>query len=281
VLVDFWTYTCINCIRTLPFIEGLYKTYHRDGLEIVGVEAPEFEFEKEAGNVAQAIKSEGLTYPVVQDNNLATWSAYKNEYWPADYFIDATGQVRHTQFGEGDYKQDEAVVRQLLHDAGARQLPRPMTAHAILPSQSLGTAETYLNPERAQGFAQSLKPGVSTYTLLPERSLHLNEFSLGGAFNVGSDSITPAGTEGSIEGGIQAQHEYLVMTSAGNVPRTGEVLLDGKPIPSKYAGSDVHNGRFTVTGQRLYSLVSFPADEQAVVTVVIPHGVSAYDFTFG
>jgi thiol-disulfide isomerase/thioredoxin len=279
--VDFWTYTCINCIRTLPFIEGLYKTYHRYGLEIVGVEAPEFEFEKEAGNVGQAIRSDGLTYPVVQDNNLQTWQAYMNEYWPADYFIDANGEIRHTQFGEGDYKQDEAVVRQLLHDAGARQLPAPMTAHAVLPSQALGTAETYLDPQRSQGFAQPLNLGVHTYGLIPERSVHLNEFSLGGTFDVGSESITPTGAEGSIEGGIQAQHEYLVMTSADGVPRAGEVLLDGRPIPNKYAGADVHNGRFTVSGQRLYSLVSFPADEQAIVTVEIPHGVTAYDFTFG
>ncbi len=281
VIVDFWTYTCINCIRTLPFIEGLYKTYHRYGLEIVGVEAPEFEFEKESGNVEQAIKSDGLTYPVVQDNNLQTWQAYMNEYWPADYFIDANGEIRHTQFGEGDYTKDEAVVRQLLHDAGARQLPPPMTAHAILPSEQLGTAETYLNPQRAQGFAQALSPGTHTYSLVPGKALHLNEFALGGTFDVGSESITPTGAEGSIEGGIQAQHEYLVMTSAGSTPRTGEVLLDGKPIPNKYAGADVHNGRFTVVGERLYSLVSFPADDQAIVTVVIPHGVSAYDFTFG
>jgi cytochrome c biogenesis protein CcdA/thiol-disulfide isomerase/thioredoxin len=281
VIVDFWTYTCINCIRTLPFIEGLYKTYHRYGLEIIGVEAPEFEFEKEAANVAQAIKSDGLTYPIVQDNNLSTWNAYQNEYWPADYFIDADGNVRHTQFGEGDYKEDEAVVRQLLHDAGARQLPQPMSAHAILPSTQLGTAETYLNPQRAQGFSTSLTSGTRTYSVEPESQLHLNEFSLGGRFDVSSESITPAGSEAEIEGGIQAQHEYLVMTSAGSVPRTGEVLLDGKPIPNKYAGADVHNGRFTVSGQRLYSLVSFPSDEQAIITVVGPRGGSPDDMTIG
>jgi cytochrome c biogenesis protein CcdA/thiol-disulfide isomerase/thioredoxin len=281
VIVDFWTYTCINCIRTLPFIEGLYRTYHRYGLEIIGVEAPEFEFEKEASNVQQAIKSDGLTYPIVQDNNLSTWNAYQNEYWPADYFIDANGDIRHTQFGEGDYKEDEAVVRQLLHDAGARQLPPPMTAQALLPSSELGTAETYLNPQREEGFSTTFTSGTHAYSLLPESKLHLNEFSLGGAFDVGSESITPAGSSGEIEGGIQAQHEYLVMTSNDNTPRTGEVLLDGKPIPNRYAGADVHDGRFTVVGQRLYSLVSFPADEQAIVTVVIPHGVSAYDFTFG
>jgi cytochrome c biogenesis protein CcdA/thiol-disulfide isomerase/thioredoxin len=281
VITDFWTYTCINCIRTLPFLKGLYATYHRYGLEIVGIEAPEFTFEQEAGNVRQAIHEDGITYPVVQDNNLSTWNAYKNQYWPADYFIDGHGDVRHTQFGEGDYKKDEAVVRQLLYDAGARQLPPPMTASAIIPSSNLGTAETYLNPQRAQGFASPLIPGIHSYSLVPSSSLQLNEFSLGGSWNVGQESVTPAGAQGSIEGGIQAEHEYLVMTSAGNVPRTGEVLLDGRPIPSKYAGADVHNGRFTVVGQRLYSLVSFPSDQQAIVTVVLPHGVSAYDFTFG
>ncbi len=281
VITDFWTYTCINCIRTLPFLKGLYATYHRYGLEIVGIEAPEFTFEQEASNVRQAIHEDGITYPVVQDNNLSTWNAYKNQYWPADYFIDARGDVRHTQFGEGDYKQDEAVVRQLLYDAGARQLPPPMTAGAIIPSSNLGTAETYLNPQRAQGFAQPLTPGVHSYSLVPSGSLQLNEFALGGSWNVGSESITPAGAQGSIEGAVQAQHEYLVMTSAGNVPRTGEVLLDGRPLPNKDAGADVHDGHFAVLGQRLYSLVSFPADEQAVITVVIPHGVSAYDFTFG
>jgi cytochrome c biogenesis protein CcdA/thiol-disulfide isomerase/thioredoxin len=279
VIVDFWTYTCINCIRTLPFLKGLYATYHRYGLEIVGVEAPEFAFEQEAGNVRQAIRDFGITYPVVQDNNLSTWNAYQNQYWPADYFIDADGNVRHTQFGEGEYKQDEAVVRELLYDAGARQLPPPMTASAILPSSNLGTAETYLDPQRAQGFAQPLQAGRHHYSA--PGNLQLNEFALSGTWDVGSESITPASGPGSIEGGIQAQRVYLVMTSAGNVPRTAQVLLDGRPIPNRYAGADVHDGRVTVVGQRLYSLVSFPADEQAVIAVKVPPGISAYDFTFG
>jgi cytochrome c biogenesis protein CcdA/thiol-disulfide isomerase/thioredoxin len=282
VITDFWTYTCINCIRTLPFLKGLYATYHKYGLQIVGIEAPEFEFEKEAGNVAQAIKDDGITYPVVQDNNLATWDAYKNEFWPADYFIDAHGIVRHTKFGEGDYKADEAVVRQLLYDAGARQLPPPMTASAIVPSAELGTPETYLNPQRAMGFIRPLVAGTQTY---PQTTgnLGLNQFALEGRWTIGSESATPAGPgDASVQGGVQAQHVYLVMTSAGNTPRTGRVLLDGKPIPQADAGADVGpGGTFTVRGQRLYSLVSFPQDEQALVTVELPPGVSAYDFTFG
>ena len=281
VLVDFWTYTCINCLRTLPFVKGLYATYHRYGLDVVGVETPEFTFEQEAGNVDQAIHSDGIRYPVVQDNDYGTWNAYRNQYWPAEYLIDAHGIVRHTQFGEGHYREDEAAVRQLLYDAGARQLPPPMTAHAIMPSNQLGTPETYLNPDRAQAFDKAPELGVHSYPGVSLDNINLNEFALKGTFDTTSQSMTPEFGEASITGGVQAQHVYLVMTSADNKPRTGEVLLEGKPIPNADAGADVHNGRFTVAGQRLYSLVSFPEDEQAVVTVVLPPGVSAYDFTFG
>jgi cytochrome c biogenesis protein CcdA/thiol-disulfide isomerase/thioredoxin len=154
VLVDFWTYTCINCIRTLPFLKGLYATYHRYGLEVVGVETPEFTFEQNASNVQQAIDSDGLRYPVVQDNRYGTWNAYQNEYWPAEYLIDARGEIRHTQFGEGNYRADEAAVRELLYEAGAHSLPPPMTAHALMPSQNLGTPETYINPQRGTDFAE-------------------------------------------------------------------------------------------------------------------------------
>ncbi len=281
VLVDFWTYTCINCIRTLPFLKGLYATYHRYGLDIVGVESPEFTFEQEASNVRQAVQADGITYPVVQDNDLGTWNAYQNQYWPAEYFIDARGEVRHTQFGEGEYKQDEAAVRQLLFEAGARHLPPPMTATAIMPSSQLGTPETYLNDQRALGFAQPPSPGTHSYSAPSSNALQLNEFALGGTWNVGSQSITPTSHSATIMGGIQAAHVYLVMTSSGNVPRTGRVLVNGRPVPNDQAGADVQNGTFTVEGQRLYSLVSLPTDEQFALTVELPPGVSAYDFTFG
>ena len=163
VLVDFWTYTCINCLRTLPFVKGLYAHYHKYGLDIVGVETPEFTFEQEASNVRQAISTDGIKYPVVQDNHYGTWNAYGNEYWPAEYLIDAKGEVRHTQFGEGDYKEDEAAVRELLYEAGAKHLPKPMTAHATLPSSGLATPETYLDPARAD-LAEKLQKGTQTYT---------------------------------------------------------------------------------------------------------------------
>jgi cytochrome c biogenesis protein CcdA/thiol-disulfide isomerase/thioredoxin len=280
VLVDFWTYTCINCIRTLPFLKGLYATYHRYGLDIVGVETPEFTFEQDAGNVAQAIHTDGLRYPVVQDNRYGTWNAYQNQYWPAEYLIDAQGQVRHTQFGEGNYKQDEAAVRELLYEAGARHLPPPMTAHATLPSKGLATPETYLDDQRSQGFAQPLKAGTSFYpgVINPQP----NEFGLHGTWKVSSQSSTPVSAGATITGRFQAAHVYLVLTSAGNAPRSVTVLLDGKPVTARYAGTDVRGGgQVTVRGQRLYSLVSAPSDLTATITIKVPPRVSAYDFTFG
>jgi thiol-disulfide isomerase/thioredoxin len=279
VLVDFWTYTCINCIRTLPFLKGLYATYHPYGLEIVGVETPEFTFEQEAGNVAQAISSDGLRYPVVQDNQYGTWNAYENQYWPAEYLVDANGQVRHTQFGEGEYKQSEAAVRELLYESGVHNLPPPMSASAIMPSTDVGTPETYLNSDRAQGFLPSLKPGVHSYPGVSNPVL--NEFGLRGTWNVTKQAATPTAAGASISLRYQAAHVYLVMTSAGNLPRKVGVLLDGRPVRPSDAGSDVHGRWITVRGQRLYSLVSQSADAQHDLTVQVPPGVSAYDFTFG
>jgi cytochrome c biogenesis protein CcdA/thiol-disulfide isomerase/thioredoxin len=279
VIVDFWTYTCINCIRTLPFLKGLYAHYQRYGLDIVGVETPEFTFEQDAGNVSQAIGSDGLRYPVVQDNRYGTWNAYQNEYWPAEYYVDASGQVRHTQFGEGSYKEDEAAVRELLYEAGARHLPPPMTAHAIVPSKGLATAETYLNSERGQGFAQPLRAGTHFYPGVIDPQV--NEFGLHGTWTVTKQSATPTSTGASITGRFQAAHVYLVLTSQDNVPRSARVLIDGKPIPASESGADVHGGAVTVRGQRLYALFSAPTDETATITITLPPGMSAYDFTFG
>jgi cytochrome c biogenesis protein CcdA/thiol-disulfide isomerase/thioredoxin len=283
VLVDFWTYTCINCIRTLPYLKRMYATYHRYGLDIVGVETPEFTFEQEASNVRQAVSADGITYPVVQDNRYGTWNAYHNQYWPAEYFIDASGKVRHIKFGEGDYEADEAVIRQLLFEAGARHLPPPVTPGAIVPSKGLATPETYIDYQRAaeagEEWSQRLQKGTHTYRGITKPGI--NQFSLDGIWNINTESATAVSAGASITGTFQAQHVYLVMTSVGNVPRTARVLLDGKPIPASQAGTDVHGGLVAVRGQRLYSLVAAPDDETATLTVKLPPGVSAYDFTFG
>jgi cytochrome c biogenesis protein CcdA/thiol-disulfide isomerase/thioredoxin len=295
VIVDFWTYTCINCIRTLPFVEGLYKHYHRYGLEIVGVETPEFTFEQEASNVRAAIKSDGLTYPVVQDNHYGTWDAYQNEYWPADYFIDAKGEVRHTQFGEGDYEKDETIVRELLTAAGARNLPPRMTARALTPSDEIATDETYLNPQREQGegFVEPFALGTGTY--LAPATLQLDQWALQGSWTVSNQSITPgpsssqvsiaAGSTSqvsSISGGVQARDVYLVMTSRDGSAREGRILINGKAPTAAERGTDVRpGGYFTVVGERLYNLVKLNQDAEFTITVQISRGINAYDFTFG
>jgi cytochrome c biogenesis protein CcdA/thiol-disulfide isomerase/thioredoxin len=281
VLVDFWTYTCINCIRTLPFLKALYARYHPYGLDVVGVETPEFTFEQEASNVQQAVQADAIRYPVVQDNNYGTWNAYQNQYWPAEYLIDAGGEVRHTQFGEGDYKGSEAAVRELLFRAGAKQLPPPITVNIPTASQNMGTPETYLGAERAaqENFLPAVKAGVHAYG--GNGSLQLNEASLKGTWNVTSQYATPVSAPGTISLDFQAAKAYLVLTSVGGVARNVQVRLDGRPIPAALAGSDVHGGVVTVRGQRLYSLVSTRSDQQHVLTVELPPGVQAYDYTFG
>jgi hypothetical protein len=154
-----------------------------------------------------------------------------------------------------------------------------MTATAIMPSRNLGTPETYLNPQRAQGFAQKLQLGTHFY---PGVNVPiLNEFGLHGFWKATSESVTPVSAGDSITGRFQAAHVYLVMTSTDNKPRTARILLNGNPIPARYAGTDVHDGLVTVQGQRLYSLISLPSDQQQTLTIQIPPGISAYDFTFG
>ena len=279
VLVDFWTYTCINCIRTLPFLKALYADYHPYGLEVVGVETPEFTFEQEAGNVEQAIQTDGIRYPVVQDNDYGTWNAYQNQYWPADYLIDATGEVRHTTFGEGDYKQSEAAVRELLFRAGVKHLPPPITAKVPTASPGIGTPESYIGTARGQGFVTPLQAGVHKYT--GGGNLALNSLALNGTWDVTKWYATPVSSAGELSLAFQAEKVYLVLTSSGNLPRRVSVMLDGKLISAADSGSDVHRGAATVVAERVYNLVSLPADEQHLLTVVLPPGVEAYDFTFG
>jgi cytochrome c biogenesis protein CcdA/thiol-disulfide isomerase/thioredoxin len=277
VLVDFWTYTCINCLRTLPFLKGLYATYHPYGLQIVGVETPEFTFEQDAGNVAQAIRADGLRYPVVQDNQYGTWNAYGNQYWPAEYLIDARGQVRHVQFGEGDYAGSEQAVRSLLREAGAPRLPSLSGARAQVPSAQLATPETYLDPRRAQGFLTPLLRGSHVYPGAAQ--LALNQFALRGPWQSGSESITAAAPGAEIQARVRAADVYLVLTSPH--PQRVQVLLDGRPIPPADAGRDVRSGSASVSSQRLYWLVHRPSAETHSLTVRLPPSVSAYDFTFG
>ncbi len=242
VLVDFWTYSCVNCIRTLPYLNAWYERYHRDGFVIVGVHSPEFPFEREAGNVEAAIGREGIRYPVVQDNELGTWEAYGNQYWPAEYFIDADGNVRYAHFGEGEYEEKETVIRELLAEAGEQPGRARADAHGIAPSEGTTTPETYLGPFRAErnaNEAPDLGQGLSEYTA--PATLGANEWALGGHWDVDSESIN-ADAGASLRLDFNARRAYLVLGSPSG-PRQMKVFLDGKPITPAEAGEDVARRR--------------------------------------
>jgi len=277
VLVDFWTYSCINCLRTLPYLEAWDAKYRKDGLTIVGVHTPEFPFEREASNVQEAIEANGISYPVVQDNDQATWNAYGNQYWPAEYFIDAEGKVRYVHFGEGEYGEKEKVIRELLAEAGMKVPGKETQVKALAPSKTVTTPETYLGPERAERFTNAeLSPGLHDFSA--PTALPPNEFAYHGRWRIGLDSATAAG--GSLDLNFGARRVYLVLGSRGH-PRRMEVKLDGRPIASADAGSDVDGGVVTIDSQRLYNLVDLPRVEGHVLELEPQPGVTGYAFTFG
>jgi cytochrome c biogenesis protein CcdA/thiol-disulfide isomerase/thioredoxin len=278
VLVDFWTYSCVNCIRTLPYLKAWDERYRKDGLTIVGVHTPEFPFEREAGNVETAIRENGIRYAVAQDNEQATWSAYGNQYWPAEYFVDAAGRVRYVHFGEGEYGEKERVIRELLAEAG-RKVTKPETeVHAVAPSAAVTTPETYLGAARAERFTNAtLSPGIHDFAALA--ALPANEFAYRGRWRIGLDSATAVGGA-SLRLDFGARRVYLVLGSPG-ASRRVRVLLDGRPIAAADAGADVHGGVVTVTGQRLYDLVDLPGVGRHRLTLEPQAGVEGYAFTFG
>lgn len=278
VLVDFWTYSCVNCIRTLPYLNAWYKRYRRDGFVIVGVHTPEFPFEREAGNVEAAIKREGIEYPVVQDNEYGTWEAYGNLYWPSEYFLDANGEVRFADAGEGEYGKKEEVIRQLLGEDGRRVGRARADAHGIAPSDAQLTPETYLGPYRAERNANpELSEGLHSFT--QPGSLQANEWGLGGRWQVDRQSITARGGS-TLSLSFEARRVYLVLGARGGSRRM-QVLLDGKPISPADAGEDVHGGEVTVGVHRLYNLVDLPEVEHHVLELRPEAGIIGYAFTFG
>jgi cytochrome c biogenesis protein CcdA/thiol-disulfide isomerase/thioredoxin len=279
VLVDFWTYTCINCIRTLPYLEAWYRKYHRDGFELVGVHTPEFPFEREAANVQRAIGDFGITYPVVQDNEATTWTAYHNQYWPADYLIDARGRVRLVHFGEGAYAETESAIRSLLAETGKGRLGE--RAHArVQRADPHSTPESYLGAARAERFANGpILRGTQRFDEIPGTKLADDQLAYGGRWTIRSDSAT-AGDGVSLALNFSAQKVFLVLGSPGE-PRTTRILLDGKPIPNSLAGPDVHSGVATISNQRLYRLVDLPHPESHVLTLRPQAGIEGYAFTFG
>ena len=280
VLVDFWTYTCVNCIRTLPYLEGWYKRYHHLGFDIVGVHTPEFPFEREASNVSDAINQFGITYPVAQDNDYATWGAYQNQYWPADYLIDSTGHIRYTHFGEGDYGAAQHAIRDLLAASGKTPHGPDAQVHAQKPSLGVRTPESYLGAAKAQNFVgDPVRPGTNAYTAVPPGSLPPNALSYGGRWSITGEAATAAGAS-TLELNFDAKRVFLVLGSPGGA-RPLHVSLDGKPLPNRLAGPDVKNGVAEISRHRLYGLVSLPNDQPHVLTLKFAPGISGYAFTFG
>jgi cytochrome c biogenesis protein CcdA/thiol-disulfide isomerase/thioredoxin len=280
VLIDFWTYTCINCIRTLPYVESWDADYRDDGLTVIGVHSPEFAFEKDAGNVAHAIDRYAIRYPVVQDNDLGTWNAFGNQYWPAKYLIDAKGEVRYVHFGEGQYDQTEAAIRSLLAEAGSGSLgatARPGRVERADPM--LRTPETYLGTARAQGWVNGPQPGSKDYGRFDAGSLEMNQFAYGGAWDIGDESAT-AGEAATVSLRFQARRVFLVVGSEDR-PRSLRVLLDGRPISAAEAGEDVRAGTATISDQRLYRLVDLPRAGDHTLELRFEPGIEGYAFTFG
>ena len=287
VLIDFWTYTCINCIRTLPYVTAWDREYRDDGLTVVGVHTPEFPFERDASNVADAIEQNGIEYPVVQDNDYGTWTAFGNRYWPAKYLIDAEGQVRYVHFGEGEYEQTEAAIRALLDEAGDGELGAAARATAETASPGVTTPETYLGALRARGWVnlptptsqEQLAEIVGPHGFGSAPAPPPNGFAYGGSWRIGPERAT-AGRGAEIEAEFGAEKVFLVLGSPGR-PRKVDVLLDGRPIPNRFAGEDVRTGAATVSAHDLYRLVDLSRPGRHRLTLRFEPGISGYAFTFG
>jgi cytochrome c biogenesis protein CcdA/thiol-disulfide isomerase/thioredoxin len=264
VLIDFWTYSCINCLRTLPHVRAWYQTYHDRGFVVIGVHTPEFAFEHVAGNVRDAVHRLGVKYPVALDNNYATWNAYQNQYWPAKYLIDRRGNLRYTHFGEGEYGTTEARIRSLLGESAqslpvATALPDP-TPHIAM------TPESYLGYQRLARFAaRSIRPNKFGSYSFPGRGLRPDELAYAGQWRVGPEQIT-AGHGARLRLNFSAQKVHLVLGGSGSV----RVLLDGKL-----------RGTAQIKGSRLYTLLSLPSARRSLLELRFSPGVRGYAFTFG
>ena len=291
VVVDFWTYSCINCLRALPYVKAWYEKYRAQGLVVIGIHSPEFAFEKDLRNVRREVKSLGIAYPVAVDNDYALWRAFGNQYWPAHYFVDAQGNIRHTHFGEGEYDESERVIQQLLAEAGAANTPSGFVAAAgegaALPSDELHvlSPETYIGHARADSFASrgGQVPGVAHAYTVPPR-LSLNEWALDGPWTVGEESATSSGAPSGIVFHFQARDLHLVLgPGPAGKPVRFRVTLDGMP-PGANHGTDVDaDGNGVVSEERLYQLIrqSDEVRDRTFAIEFLDPGVVGYAFTFG
>ena len=290
VLVDFWTYSCINCIRSLPYIEAWAKKYKDHGLIVIGVHSPEFAFEKDIGNVRRAVHDFGITYPVALDDNLAIWRAFNNEYWPAHYFIDPQGRIRHHHFGEGDYDQSEIVIQKLLKEAGFKNVPTGIVnpqasgAQAAADNSAMQSPETYVGYGRGQGFASGTPAMDAPANYSIPASLDLNQWALSGNWTIGEQATTLNSPNGKILYRFHARDLHLVLGPAANgKPVRYRVTIDGKPPGDAHGADTDAGGNGTVTEQRLYQLIRQKGDieDHTFAIEFLDPGVQAFAFTFG
>lgn len=291
VLVDFWTYSCINCIRTIPYVRAWAEKYRDQGLVVIGVHAPEFAFEKQIGNVEKAVRDFKITYPVAIDNNFAIWRAFSNSYWPAHYFIDAEGQIRYTHFGEGDYEGSERVIQDLLAEAAGKNKaegdlvkPEAKGAEASPDLARLGSGETYVGYARAANFVSPEGVSANTSARYTVGNPGLNEWGLTGNWTVGAEEARLNEAGGGITYRFRARDLHLVLgTGAGGRPVPFQITIDGV-APGADHGADIDAaGKGTVTATRLYQLVrqSGAARERTFEIRFLAPGAEAFVFTFG
>jgi len=289
VVIDFWTYSCVNCLRTLPYVRAWYDKYKAQGLAVIGVHAPEFAFEKDIDNVRRAVKDLGVDYPVAIDNDYAIWRAFDNQYWPAHYFIDAEGRIRYHHFGEGDYAESEAVIQQLLAEAGAKVasgvVQPDIGGVAMAADASVQSPETYVGYDRAENFASpggAVRDRAHDYAIPPE--LTTNQWALSGAWTVADEKATLAKSGGRIAFRFHARDVNLVLgPGSEGKPVKYKVTIDGKP-PGDHRGVDsAADGAGEVTGQRLYQLLRVKGDigDRVFEVEFLDPGVEAFAFTFG
>lgn len=282
VLIDFWTYSCINCIRTLPYLREWQEKYKDAGFTVVGVHTPEFLFEHKTSNVEEALKKYQLSYPVAQDNEYATWQAYENRYWPAHYLIDVEGRIRYTHFGEGEYEKTEAAIQELLNEAGKTTGEGFVRVEAEAGGSGTQTRETYLGFTRMERFQSDPYPtALGEQTFVLSKPLPVHNWGYKGTWNIEKERGV-AGAGAALQFHIRAQKVFLVMGPvAGAASTTVEVWLDGKPMDAAVAGSDVKNGKVLVQEERLYELLNADRSEGHSLELLFPDGSTAvYAFTF-
>ena len=291
VVIDFWTYSCINCLRALPYVEGWAAKYKDAGLVVIGVHTPEFAFEKERSNVEKAVRDLKITYPVAIDSDYKIWEAFNNQYWPAHYFIDGKGRIRAHHFGEGNYAESERVIQELLKENGAPALAEGLLnvtgtgAEAPSDSKNVGSPETYVGYKRAGNFASAeplAKDSRKSYS--PQPRLSLNQWALGGSWKVGEESAVLESVPGKIVFRFHARDLHLVLGPTKNgKPIRFTVKLDGTAPGDDHGADTDATGSGNVQGNRLYQLIrqKGAVEDRTFEIDFLDPGVQAFDFTFG